>query len=638
MDQADPSAEQLFLRYLDQIESLLMIVARRYALHGDEPEEFGAWVKLKLVEDDYAVLRKFRGEAKLRTYLTTVFVRLMKDWLIARRGKWRPSAQAQRAGVSGVRLESLISYDGRTIDEAIEVVKQNFSARESREELRRVAEELPQHPPRSQVSLEALSEPTGDQAADRGVVESEREAQAHVVSKALSEALADQDPEDRLLLQMHYGRGMTVASIARLLDEPQRPLYSRLTRLHKALRVGLQSRGVDLSSVQQLFGWAEGELDVDYGLDDRIGDAAVKPDGPSVPIAGRRGVRRRHRWTSDSRLNSNSRAPSPPEIDLGQEAQRLESLAALLDGVAEPGRRAEMLAALDGDDLDLLSEVEALADEIASVSFDDVEGSASDAASEGATVAAPAVASDDATGRPADNVVRGPWGRRTWMVATTLAAALALAVVAPRLLLPSAPSPQLVAAALDVAALSGESRPGLPWSPQRGPGGGAVIDGALSSRNSFRLGVLATDFQMAARSDAAAPSGRETLRASLSSWFREVTGDSLLAVEYSSLAELPPEEALARHESIQEGVLHWVDPFYYRYGVWVRGAWLAAESGELRFFRGSAARSLGVLEPPSEELAEEVRRLRQTIRGLRTEADLPGLAEELAAIADRHAR
>ena len=303
MDQAELSAEQLFLRYLDQIESLLMIVARRYALHGDEPEEFGAWVKLKIVEDDYAVLRKFRGEAKLRTYLTTVFVRLAKDWLIARRGKWRPSAHALRAGVSAVQLETLISYEGRTIDEAVEMVKRNFAARESREELRRVAEELPRHPPRSHVSLEAMQEPSSDMAADRGVVETEREARADEVSNALSEVLAELDHEDRTLLEMHYGRGMTVAAIARLLDVLQRPLYSRLARLHRTLRADLESRGVDLDMVRQLFGWVDGEIDVDYGLEDDEGpeddegldDDAVKPHDASVPMAGRRGVRRRHR-------------------------------------------------------------------------------------------------------------------------------------------------------------------------------------------------------------------------------------------------------------------------------------------------------------------------------------------------------
>ena len=281
MDDPERSAEQLFLRYLDQIEALLRIVARRYSLRGDEPEEFGAWVKLKIVEDDYAVLQKFRGEAKLRTYLTTVFLRLAKDWLIARRGKWRPSAHAHREGLAAVQLETLISYEGRTVDEAVEVVKRNFAARESRAELHRLAEELPQHPVRSHVSLEVMQEPTANLGADRAVAESEREARSAEVSEALTTTLGELDRDDRLLLQMHFGRGMTVASIARLLDEPQRPLYSRLTRLLKTLREGLESRGVGLEEVRQLFGWVDGEIEVDYGI-----DHSVMEQSTSVPSQG----------------------------------------------------------------------------------------------------------------------------------------------------------------------------------------------------------------------------------------------------------------------------------------------------------------------------------------------------------------
>lgn len=295
---ADPqqSAEQLFLSYLDLIEKLLRIVARRYALHGDEPEEFEAWVKLKMVEDNYAVLRKFRGEAKLRTYLTSVFVRLAKDWLIAQRGKWRISARARQTSLSAMQLETLISYEGRTMDEAVEVVKRNFGAAESRDELHRLAEELPQHPPRSQVSLETLAEPSSKLSADRRVVEGEMETRSEDVSKALAEALQEMPAGDRLVLEMHYGRGMTVASIARVLKLPQRPMYSRVERLLSNLRAGLESRGVHFEQVQEVFGWVGGELEVDFGVDSEAElrrANSVKSPRSSVLSPGRSGEGRK---------------------------------------------------------------------------------------------------------------------------------------------------------------------------------------------------------------------------------------------------------------------------------------------------------------------------------------------------------
>ncbi|MDA8020533.1 MAG: sigma-70 family RNA polymerase sigma factor [Thermoanaerobaculia bacterium] len=299
MHEPGQSAEQLFLKNLDQIEALLRIVARRYAMRDDEAEEFGAWVKLKIVESDYAVLRKFRGEAKLRTYLTTVLVRLAKDWLIAQRGKWRVSALAQNSSLSAIQLEKLISYDGRGMDEAVEVLKRNFGASESRTELRRLAEELPRHPPRSQVSLEAIGESPARTRADRDVEESEKRAQAARVARAVSEALAELERDDRLLLQMRFDRGMTVASIARMMDEPQRPLYSRLTRLFGGLREDLEERGVGIEEVRQVLGWIDGELDIDYHVeedalrDEASSEPAEIPRRSSVPSSeGRRAGRR----------------------------------------------------------------------------------------------------------------------------------------------------------------------------------------------------------------------------------------------------------------------------------------------------------------------------------------------------------
>ena len=324
--------------------------------------------------------------------------------------------------------------------------------------------------------------------------------------------------------------------------------------------------------------------------------------------------------TSDSH-----RSDSRPEVDPGREAERLESLAALLDGDLEADRRAEILASLDGDDLDLLSEVDALLDEVAEVSFDDDDEAEDDQGGEGGLDEPP-------TSTIPDNVVRGPWSRRAWTTVTAVAAVLALAVVAPRVFLPDPPTPQGLVSELDLGELVIGPAQDLPWSPPRGGSGGGVFsEDGLSRRDSFRLGVLATDFERAARSgDAESLGGFQYL-------FHQVTGESVLGTMYATLPDASPEEALSLHGEIQELVLLSADPFFYRYGLWVRAAWLAAESGELDFFHGPAPRTLGALEPPDEKLEEEIRLLRERIRGVHGESDLAELADELEATADRHA-
>ncbi len=100
--------EQLFLSNLPLIERVIGSICRRHCVFDDEADEFDAMVKLKLVDDDYAVLRKFKGKSLLKTYLTTVVANLFRDHLIHKHGKWRSSRIAQTLGQEAVQLERLV--------------------------------------------------------------------------------------------------------------------------------------------------------------------------------------------------------------------------------------------------------------------------------------------------------------------------------------------------------------------------------------------------------------------------------------------------------------------------------------------------------------------------------------------------
>ena len=58
--------EALFLGQLGWIKRAARALCRRYGLSSDEAADFTSWAKLKLVEDDYAALAKFRGESRSR--------------------------------------------------------------------------------------------------------------------------------------------------------------------------------------------------------------------------------------------------------------------------------------------------------------------------------------------------------------------------------------------------------------------------------------------------------------------------------------------------------------------------------------------------------------------------------------------
>ena len=77
------------------IEESINRVSRRNLLLPDEADDFRGEVMLKLVEDDYKLLRRYSGKGTLKAYLAVVINRLLLDYRRKQWGRWRPSAAAR---------------------------------------------------------------------------------------------------------------------------------------------------------------------------------------------------------------------------------------------------------------------------------------------------------------------------------------------------------------------------------------------------------------------------------------------------------------------------------------------------------------------------------------------------------------
>ena len=58
------AAEALFLAELETTERAIRFACRRASFFGADAEDFGSYVKLKLIENDYGVIRKFEGRQR----------------------------------------------------------------------------------------------------------------------------------------------------------------------------------------------------------------------------------------------------------------------------------------------------------------------------------------------------------------------------------------------------------------------------------------------------------------------------------------------------------------------------------------------------------------------------------------------
>jgi RNA polymerase sigma factor (sigma-70 family) len=251
----DPQAlEALFLDNLGWVERASASIGRRYGLDRDETEDFASWIKLKLIEDDYAVYRKFRGDSSITTYLTVVVAMLFRDYRAHRWGRWRPSAAARRRGPLAIRLETLVNRDGYRLEQAGEILRTTGETTLSDRELAALMSDLPVRGPARPVEVGpepvlVVPAPTG---ADERVALAERQAERQTVDGELTRAIEALPPEDRLILRMRFWEDLSVADIARGLDRPQKPLYRRLDRLLVQLRRHLEAAGMSRERTREI--------------------------------------------------------------------------------------------------------------------------------------------------------------------------------------------------------------------------------------------------------------------------------------------------------------------------------------------------------------------------------------------------
>jgi RNA polymerase sigma factor for flagellar operon FliA len=249
----EPTGAALFESQLEVIERVTSFVCSRYHLTAADAEDFSSHVKLRLIEHDYAILRKFEGRSSPRTYLTIVIQRVFLDYRISAWGKWRPSAEARRGGHVAVLLEQLLARDGYTFEEACELLVTNHGVRADRAELERLAARLPVRVKRRFEPDEALADVAApDAPVDDVLAERDRAATAVRVEQVLKSAMAALEPQDRLILALRFEDGRSVAEIASLLRLDQKGLYRRVERLLKSLRNALQAQHIDSTSVLEM--------------------------------------------------------------------------------------------------------------------------------------------------------------------------------------------------------------------------------------------------------------------------------------------------------------------------------------------------------------------------------------------------
>jgi RNA polymerase sigma factor (sigma-70 family) len=253
----DDTCRRLLEDSHDLVVDTVRYVASRHRLTRDTADELRSRVMMHLAANDYAVLRRWRHESSLQSYLVSVITNVFLDYRNQEWGKAKPPAAARRGGAEAMLLWRLTHRSRLSFDDAVSVLQTQHHVRASRDELWTLYSQFPPARGRYFVGLAEVAdrEQVGAEA-DALVRQRDLDALATRVDAALAAALEDLQIEDRLILKLFFADGLTRAAIARRLGLEQARLYPRFQRLLGGLSRALAVRGVGAEEVRGLVGAA----------------------------------------------------------------------------------------------------------------------------------------------------------------------------------------------------------------------------------------------------------------------------------------------------------------------------------------------------------------------------------------------
>ena len=246
--------QRLLLDHLSVVDQIVRTTGRRRQLSAPELEDFSGFVRLRLIENDYAILRKFQNRSSMWTYLSAVIERLSLDYCADKWGRWRASAMAERLGPAAVVMDRLVLRDGHTLDEALEIVRSSHGFGVARADLLKIWAQLPKRVRTTDVGEEAAAAVRSPRTSEERVEAAELHENLERISRALKASLDQLSAQERVVLALRFDQDMSMVQIAKLTGSSVATLRRRLEKAVTLLRVSLSRSGLDRREIMALIG------------------------------------------------------------------------------------------------------------------------------------------------------------------------------------------------------------------------------------------------------------------------------------------------------------------------------------------------------------------------------------------------
>jgi RNA polymerase sigma factor for flagellar operon FliA len=246
-------AAEYYADHVKQINEAISIICRKHAMQDDEEKDFAQQVHLQLIENDYRILRSYKGNSSLKTYLHTVISRIFIDQV---RVKWHPSAEAKRMGEPVVALEKLIYRDQYTLHEACQILAAIPSTAIDENAAHDMLGRLHFKTPRlnilddSEELLRRIPDPAPD--PETRLAQKQLHRKKRKVIALIGNIILLLSGEEKLLIKLLFIDGHRISEIARLLRKDDRQLYKRTQSILRKLREAMADAEIAPSDLREV--------------------------------------------------------------------------------------------------------------------------------------------------------------------------------------------------------------------------------------------------------------------------------------------------------------------------------------------------------------------------------------------------
>jgi RNA polymerase sigma factor (sigma-70 family) len=219
-----------------------------------------------LQHNDYRVLRQFKGDAKLSTYITTIIARQAVDLVRKKLGRSREKERAQKFGKIGMMIYEKVILQGCSLEEIYLELKSSEDISQSLEELETITEKIKgkkisltfSNGDNPMVKNGVIIDEDGDYIIpdkkndpEELLIEEQRKQK---LGEVVKEIIAQLNGEERIILRMRFPandeeKPGKVEQIATVLGISEKAVYKRIARvLHKCKNL-LDQKGVAVNDL-----------------------------------------------------------------------------------------------------------------------------------------------------------------------------------------------------------------------------------------------------------------------------------------------------------------------------------------------------------------------------------------------------